>query len=319
MILLTEVAKKLENILNGSDTEFTQTNPTPYFFKVQTEGYHIDNIIVPKEFKNFIPVFVSSMGGQFNPVKDLKQSSSSVQIVFYYPVRFKEDFYALGDFLVDAFVGTSLTYGSVSGKAISNLSVATFGEITDLDFKQFEEWVNTTYGLPLEKMEPYMSMTIVLYLTSAGVGYVFGNDIECNLSVTINSNTYSLDDVAFDSGSILSQTQSQNEQPLGTSESDAFPFATTYGASVLIYPNLDLEAKESTTLVPKYFYREIIKEWFNGNAQDIVFDLTIKFKNTNYSALSFTRKAFLQSVNLPINKGQLLSLTLTFAKRKVIS
>lgn len=316
MILLTEVAKKLEDILNGSDTEFTQANPTPYFFKVQTDGYHIDNIIVPKEFKNFIPVFVSSMGGQFNPVKDLKQSSSSVQITFYFPVRFKEDFYALGDFLVDAFVGNSLNYGSVSGKAISNLSVATFGEITDLDFKQFEEWVNATYRLPLEKMEPYMSMTVILYLTSAASGFVFGNDISCDLSVTIGQNVYSLDNIAFDSGTIISQTQSQNEQQLGTNESDAFPFATSYGASLLVYPNLDELAKESTLIAPVYFYQQIISNWFSGDSQGMVFNLTIKIGG--YTGLSFTRKCFLQSVNMPINKGQLLSLTLAFAKRKEI-
>ena len=159
MIILSEVAQKLQSILNNGITinGVSYTNPTDYEYQVQTEGYHLDNIV--GETKNFIPVFISSMGGSFNPVAGLKQSNVVIPITFYFPVRFKEDMYALNSFLVDVFVGQSISYGTISGYAISNLSVAQFGELDSMDvLREFETWVSNKYQRQLEVMEAYLSM-----------------------------------------------------------------------------------------------------------------------------------------------------------------
>ena len=360
MIILSEVASKLEKILNGVDSETnTLTNPTPYYFVVETEGFHIDHVERPTARKNFIPVFVSSLGGQFNPVKGLKQGSYTFQVTFYFPVRFKENFFALGDFLVDAFVGSILTYGEVSGKAVSNIGAPQFGEIQDVDFKEFDSWVNDTYKKPIEKMEPYLSMVVSLFLSNAAPGLIYGNDFKYDLSFTYGDNTYSLTDLDWDGASLQSnaQAQSEQEEEATVPEAESFPFGTAYAASFKIYPNLETEANETNYELesgtydpnaiyytkngddyvyvghltesqyngyhgggvllyvggPIYFYKELLKIWLQGKIQDVEVEVT--FKIANDDDLVYTRKCFISAVVAPIEKGQLFSLTLTFAKK----
>lgn len=320
MIILSEVAQKLENILNGVDSEVgtsgsvvIATNPTIYYFQVETEGFHIDHIVAPSKDKNFIPVFVSSMGGQFNPVKGLKQGTYSLPIDIYFPVRFKNDFFALGDFLVDAFVGTKLNYGEISGKAISNISAPQFGEIQMLQFQEFQDWINAKFTKPSLIKEPYLSMHIVLYLTNAAPGFVYGNDVSCELKFTYGEDSYTLKDVNFDGASIQSNSQPQSEQEEGTNESVSLPFSTAYGTSFKVYPNVEKEAYESTLEEPIYFYKELLKVWFAGNIQTADFEL--KYTIAGDSDLTFTRKCFVSSIVAPINKGELFSLTMSFAKK----
>lgn len=313
MIILSEVAQKLEKILNGLDEEVTGlTNPTPFVFGVAAEGLHLDNIERKDKTGNFIPVFVSAMGGQFNPVKNLRQGSYSFPITFYFSVRFKESFFALGDFLVDVFVGTILNYGSVSGKAVSNISAPQFSEIQDLDLKQFKDWVDALYQAPIETTEPYLAMNITLFLSNAAPGLLYGNDVKVNLSFTYNENTYTLEDIDWDGASLQSNAQAQSEQEEETNEADSLPFGTAYGSSFKIYPNLNTKAKESTTEAPIYFYKELLKVWLEGNIQEVKCKLT--FQIANESDLKYERDCFIQSIVSPIEKGQLFALTLTFVK-----
>ena len=253
MIILSEVAQKLEKILNGQDPEVTATNPTGFYFQVETEGFHIDHIEKPTKDGNFIPVFISSLGGQFNPVKGLKQGSYSFPVVFYFPVRFTEDFFALGDFLVDAFVGTILNYGNISKKAVSNISVPQFGEIQDLDLGKFGKWVEATYSKPIEVMEPYFTMQVTLFLSNAAEGFVYGNNIKIDLSFTdLENNEYTLEDIDWDGSSLQSNSQAQSEQKEETNESTSVPFGTTYGVSIKVYPNLNAQTPEQYIISDEY-------------------------------------------------------------------
>ena len=360
MIILTEVAKKLENILNGNDSETTAfTNPTAFSFMVATEGFHIDELNKPNKNGNFIPVFISSLGGQFNPIKGLKQGNYSIPVAFYYPVRFKDDFFALAEYLAEVFVGTILNYGAISGKAVSNISVPQYGEIQNLDFKEFENWVGINYKMPIETMEPYMSMTLTLFLSNAASGLIYGNDVKVDLSFTYGENTYSIDDIDWDGASIQSNCQQQSEQEEGTNEADSLPFGTGYGSSFRIYPNLETQAKESNyeevvTYVPNiiyyykphdeyilvgeltegqfngyhgagyalykrnafYFYKELLKIWLEGNIQEV--DCKVTFTLGGDPDLKYQRNCFIQSIVTPIEKGQLLALTLTLSKKTEI-
>lgn len=302
MIILSEVATKLNNILNGSDSETsTLTNPTDFLYEVQTEGYHLDHIM--GEDKNFIPVFISSMGGSYNPVAQLKQSNVVIPIVFYFPVRFKEQFFALNDFLVDVFVGKTLNFGTISGKSICNISVAQFGELDSMDvLREFETWVANKYQRRLEVMETYLSMTINLYLSNASSEFVYGNDVKISLS--LDETTYIDEDITFAQASVQSQAQSNSEQILGENESQGVPFGVAYGSSFAVY------YKDNE------FYRYLVAQWFSGNAQTLRFtlSLTIGEDGTDYTAPVFSRSCYIESVNLIIQKGELLTITFTFAK-----
>ena len=314
MIILSEVAQKLEEILNGIESpSLGNTNPTPFYFQVEAEGFQIDHIKKGDTTGNFIPVFVSSLGGQFNPVKGLKQGSYSYQINFYYPVRFKNEFFALGEFLVDTFVGTIINYGTISGKAVSNISVPQYGEIQSLDFDQFEKWMSAIYQKAVNKREAYMSMQVNLYLSNAADGLIYGNDVKTDLSFVYNGSTYTLEDIDVDGASLQSNSQTQSEQEEGTAEADAILFGTSYGAGIKIYPNLKVLAKESTENNPIYFYKELLKAWFSGDVQEIEGEITYTFAGD--SSLKWSRKCYIQSAVAPIEKGQLFYLTVNFVKR----
>ena len=347
MIILSEVALKLEELLNDSNNPLSD----PYTFKVETEGFHIDHIEKADKSGNFIPVFISSMGGQFNPVKGIKQGSYVIPIVFYFPVKFKKDFFALGDYLVETFVATKLNYGPNSGDAVSNISAPHFREIQDLDLKQFEKWVEDKYSKPIDVMEPYLSMQINLYLTNSAEGLIYGNDIKIDFSFKGPEGIeYEIEDIDWDGASL----QEDAEVP----ETQAFPFGTSYGSSFKIYPNFEKKANaakfivesgtynpnaiyyrkngDTYTLVgqltesqyegyhsggvtlyieePCYFYRELLKVWLEGKIQEVSANITFTIGDPSWG-LVYTRQCFIQSVVAPIEKGQIFSITLTFAKR----
>ena len=301
MIILNEVSKKISDILNGVDTEVATLFPSyvPDFeYLVVTQGFHLDRLDNPATGKNRIPVFVSSMGGNFNPVKGLQEGNYTIPINFYFPVRFKETFFALASFLGDVFIGSQLTYGTISGKAISNIGAPQFGEIADLDLKEFKNWVDSMYQKTIEVFEPYLSMQITLYLSNAKSTLVYGNAVTASLSFVSNTTTYTDTDVVFDSSSIQSQSQSQSQQILGESESSGLPFGTAYGATLKIY----YQSND--------FYKKLLDLWFAGTIQELTLTLTFTVDTS-----TFTRSCYIESVVMPIQKGQLLAFTITFAKR----
>ena len=232
MINLPQVAKKLEDILNGVDTEtIANTRNVDYEFVVATEGFHLDKIYDKETKKNFIPVFISSMGGEYNPIKGLKQADYNIPVVIYFPVSFKNDFFELNEYLVDCFVGAMLTYGTT--KCLSNISIAQYGELEEYDvLKRFREWVETTYNKPLEVMEVWMSMSFNLYLSSLGSDFKYGNDGA--ISLTYGQNTDS--NVVFDDFSLQGMSEPANQQLLDatTPESSGLPQNTAYSSGFKI-------------------------------------------------------------------------------------
>ena len=307
MIILSEVATKIEKILNGTDNEVLTSNPTDFYYVVETQGFHLDHLLDKKKHKNFIPVFVSSMGGQFNPVQNLGEANYNIPVTFYFPVRFKNEMFALNEFLANALVGAYLNWGTLSGKAVSNISVSQFGEIQDLDMKQFSSWVDQVFELPVDVMEPYLSMTFNLYISSAKSGFVYGNDVTATLSYS--GYIGDPEPVVFAESTIQSQTQSVSEQQLGTAESQGIPFGVAYGSGFSAYVKDDA------------FFKAVLQDWCDGNAQTMEFTLTITFnslkvldQNQQEVAIAFSRKCYLDSSTMLIRKGELLTMTFSFAK-----
>lgn len=309
MIILSEIAEKLERLLNGNDSELgqNQEHNTGFHFQVEAQGFHIDHIKQADIGTNFIPVFVSSLGGQNNPVKGLKQSNYSIPITFYFPVRFKEAMFKLGDFLTDVFVGSYLNYAKVGASspkyAVSNISLPTYGEIVGLDLQEFEKWVLNTYQKTVgRKNEPFMSMSYNLYLTTVGDGFVFGNAATIVLK---KSEEDSGETIVFSSSSVQSNSQTSSEQEIEatTPESDGLPFGTSYGVGFTVYPKNN------------EWWRPLIQDWLDGDSQTIKLKATITIKLDDTNSWIFERDCFIQSVNMPITPGEVLSLTIALGKR----
>ena len=184
MILLTDVAAKLEELLNNYDL-------SDYLFVVKSSGYHLDSIANKDKARNQIPVFVSQVAGEYNPVPNLHQINTTYEINIYYPVRFKEDFYNLNAYLEQLFVGKQLSFGTEN--ALCNVSVATYGEIIQVEaIREFENWVEAEYNeneriiqLDRQVNEFYMSMQFRLFCTTLGTGFIFGNNVKYKLTATV--------------------------------------------------------------------------------------------------------------------------------------
>lgn len=188
MIYLDEVCERLQEILNSED------NPIDFSYAVEAVGFHADSIYENATGKNLIRVYVSTFGGEFNPVPDLGQANYSIPITFYFPVRFKESFFALDAYLHSYFVGKMREFGTKTGRCACNLSIASYGEIQDMDYQAFKKWADTIYRKPIEIMEPYMSMTLTLYLGAIAEEFVFANDLTATLGFTATKITISYSD-----------------------------------------------------------------------------------------------------------------------------
>lgn len=183
MILLEDVCSKLENILNGIDEESPMVSPVNenYYFKVYTEGLRLKENSNRKVGKNFIPVIVGVLNGEYNPVPYMEETDYNIQVQLLYPVRFKKDFYELNTFLANTFVGKIKNYGTQ--KALSNISVAQYGELQEVNLRGFQKWIENTYQETIDVQETYMTMLFTIYLTTAKNlndenGVMLGNSVK---------------------------------------------------------------------------------------------------------------------------------------------
>lgn len=168
MIIITEVAEYLQKLLNSV------SQPTDFEYVVAVNGFHLDTIADTKKGKNFIPCFLGQTGGDYDPIPNLQQIALSYELTFYFPVRFRNDFYVLSNYLANNLVGKILDIGDFSGKCLTTIDPPTFGEITSIDLTQFRSWVENTYQRQIGVSENYMSMAVNIYFTTIK-GY-WGND-----------------------------------------------------------------------------------------------------------------------------------------------
>ena len=304
MILLNEVATKLQKIFNGVDAEIVNKgieSPTDFYFAIETTGFHIDHIKNNQLGKNFIPVFIDSMGGDYNAVPALKQATVSIPVVIYFPVRFKEQMFALNDFLAECFVGQFLTYGTKTGKCISNISVAQYGEIQQLDLKQFATWVENKYQKTIDNMEPYMTMQFNLYLTNASQKYLYGNAVSYQLSITIDGKTYTDDKLVWASSGTGYSNSPVAQQLIGVDNyAKNVSNISNYSKSILVYPDFTKEMWQKFLTA------------YNNRETNLIESLTLtKIYDFGESNQSFAQTQLILSINENIALGDLISYTIT--------
>lgn len=318
MITLEQISTKLDNILNGVDEE-TSSLVSPanekYFFKVATEGLSFTNQNDMISGKNFIPVFVSSFGGEFNPVKGLGEANLSIQVQFYYQAELKNDFYKITEFLIDVFVGNLLTFDTQ--KAVCNIEPPTYGELQTNDITKFKDWVTSTYKQPIKVSSVYMTMTMILHISTAkdiglAGGFMYGNSFTTSLSLkTSGESVYDETNPVFASNIELVTSTPSAEQILGTNSIVSLPLNTAYTKQLPLY------VKNTP------FYLNIFKEHFDRNLQNCILTITdtLSFKILNggvEETQTITRdsgKYCISNVSISFTKGTLLVVTLTLSDR----
>lgn len=288
---LDSIVTLISDVLNDVDN-----NPVnEFYYDVQSTGYHADTILKREQGRNIIRVFVSQMGGSYNPVQGLGEVTLAIPITFYFPVRFKEQFFNLDEYLHDFFVGRSID------GMIANLSVASYGEIQNLDFKEFKNWADNLYKTPIEVMEQYLSMTVTLYLSSINEDYLYGNEVTASLSW--DNKTMAL---TFVDGSVQTNSNSVDDQVLGTKEARGLPYGVAFGSSFAFYL--------SKTTACKDFMTKWKTHWFEDNA--ISLTITIPSLGTENNPFTITKSCYLRSFMLPITKGQPMKATISLSPRR---
>ena len=214
MILLEDVGKKLQEILNKPEC------PGGFTFVVKTAGFHIDKVSNDKKGINLIPVFISQVGGEYNPVPNLKEVNYTYEVNIYFPVRFKEDFYNINPYLAETFVGKKIMFGD--DNALCNVSVPETGEIIEFEaIREFESWIQTEYGSAFHLFQKdqqvnefYIAMKFRLFATSIGEGFIFGNDVKYKLSFKLGETTYT-ENLVWDSSGTGASVSPVSEQLVG--------------------------------------------------------------------------------------------------------
>ena len=184
MISLKEIADTLSEVLNSVNNPL-RIEKERVAFLVATEGYRIDKIDDRKLGKNLIPVFVGTSGGENQPIPNLSQQSKSINIAIHYPIKYKDIFYQLETYLDNEFVGKVRNMGTDTKQCLVNLSTAQFGEIVQGNFEQFEKWANNTYERTIDDTQNWYSMVLTLYATKLGDGFIFGNQINFKINMSL--------------------------------------------------------------------------------------------------------------------------------------
>lgn len=251
MITISEIATELENILNGTSTNVPKEASRPFegLFAVRTEGYHLTNVHDYETGKNFFPVFLGQMSGDFNPIPELDQVDMEVPVSIYFPIRFKDKMLSMQEYLNKVFVGRAIGFNQVNGKfsqyAVSNVSMAELGEITDLDLDQFgnsilkglNDFISTQYKMPIASNEPWICLTFSLYLST------MKNALSTDTSATLYGNAYYVnlaygdynEDITTDNISIAYGATTESQQGFtlvsGNSEMQSTSLAVTSAIS----------------------------------------------------------------------------------------
>lgn len=306
MVLLKEVANKLQNILNGVDSETSDIpRNNEYYYLVNGIGYYLDEVVDKNTKKNFIPVFVNfSNNGSFQPIPDLLEQDVGVEITLYFPVRFRNDFFNLGDYLAKVFVGKTLNYGENTGICVSNIDIATFGEIQELDvLEQFKDFINVNYGLPIKTTEKWLSMSFTLYLnttsnTNKENGTIYANSVKKPIIyLSDGENAYELENPIFISQTLSFDGTANAQQILGESYAKGLIATSVYSRVLPLYvQNND-------------FFKTIFNGLYNRTLNSLT--LTIRDYNPIDNETYYDHKYYISSLTFTPSLGNLLGITIT--------
>lgn len=298
MIEINELKKQLSNVLNNINNPLNN-----YSFNVMTYGMHLDSIANRTLNKNEIPVYIANQDGDVVPIPNLNQVNMTFDIYIYFPIVFKDDFFKLSSYLMSAYVGQNLNYGTLSGNGISNINVPVFGDLEKQQMSEFKTFVNTNFGLQVVATELWSCLNFKLYITQLGSDFVFGNQITSSLSFVFAGTTYSENLVYYSQARNMNADPS-SQQALNELETKALTKNTSYGDSMEVY------------IRDNAFWQEFIYLYENGLLQNQLFTF-----NRTYlfgTSVSYSKQVILSAVVNSYELGTPCTITLTVIKEASI-
>lgn len=335
MLTVKEIAKELDSILNGTSPNIPEeaTRPFDGVFSVKTSGYHLDHVYDPKTKSNFFPVFMENGTGEFNPIKDLEQVDYSFPISIYFPVRFKDKMLAMQEYIAKCFVGQTPLFsvygddGKIAYKqgAVTNVSAFELGEITDLDLdqygqsllKQLNAYIAEQYKLPVNTMEPWISLNFTLYVSTmknanAKDGYVYGNVMKTLLRIKHNGKL--LEEEIKTDGIGLSYSASTTSQQAfdigGSVEDEASSYVVTNARGI------GFEAVVSDNA----FWNTLLEYYSLGKLSQLEASIVISSKDEQtLSGLSIVQDVVISSLNISVDLGSPITVKFALTKKGVVN
>ena len=180
MIYINELSNYIETTLNSLEKGV---------FRVKTYAEFLDSRVDDETNENFIPVYIDSPFGNFEPIPNLLYLSQQYSITLYFPIELKDTMYDIVNDIVPQFVGKSIYIGENTGNAIANIDTPTFQSIGVNNVEELQEWCNDIYKRKIRKSSMYVAMSFIIHLTQATNG-IFSNSITYTL--TINGITESI-------------------------------------------------------------------------------------------------------------------------------
>ena len=335
MLTVKEIAKELDSILNGTSPNIPEdaTRPFDGVFSVKTSGYHLDHVYDPKTKSNFFPVFMESGTGEFNPIKDLEQVDYSFPVSIYFPVRSKEKMLAMQEYIAKCFVGQTplfSVYGD-DGKivykqgAVTNVSAFELGEITDLDLdqygqsllKQLNAYISEQYKLPVNTMEPWISLNFTLYVSTmknanAKDGYVYGNVMKTILRIKHNGKL--LEEEIKTDGIGLSYSASTTSQQAfdigGSVEDEASSYVVTNARGI----GFEAVVRDNP------FWNTLLEYYSLGKLSQLEASIAISSKDEKtLSGLSIIQDVVISSLNISVDLGSPITVKFALTKKGVVN
>lgn len=307
MIELNELQTKLANIFNEIDTEITIDNPCKsFYFSVLTYGTHLDSVANKTIKKNVIPVYIANMEGEIEPIPTLNEQDLTYTVYIYFPIAYKDNFFAFGNYLMDVFNGKTLNFGANSGKAICALKPPELQEIQQYDFNEFKSFINENYNLPIEKSAQYGVMHFELYahqVANLGKtnGFLIGNQIKHKLSFEYGGKIYEEDLITTSAARNLT-SETVEQQGFNDYQTEAVAKNTTYINSVEAY------VREND------FWLKFIELYETGLLQNITFKYTRTYEFSDKN-VSYTFKSLLTQCPSEDSLGEVKTFTFAFAKK----
>lgn len=333
MITINEIATELENILNGTSTNVPSGVARPFdgLFAVRTEGYVLDHVTDYQSGKNFFPVFMGQMTGEYNPIPDLEQIDMEIPVSIYFPVRFKSRMMEMQSYLVACFVGKGIGFDLVDGKynqyAACNISVPSLGEITDLSLDEYgtsilkglNQFISEQYKMPISSSEPWLCLTFSLYMST------MKNAMSTDEEATIYGNMYDIslvykgkvEGITTDNVAIAYGATTESQQGFtftGKSEKTSTAFGVTGAVS------FSFEA----TVKRNAFWYNVMCDLLRGNMDLNNFELSIELQEkyqdksaeTDYARFDLCDGAMVVTgitTNIGVNAPLTCTFTFTFA------
>lgn len=307
MVDIVELQSKLNKMLNKIDNP-NNVRVSDYIddvaFGVITYASYIDNISDIDTTKNVVPVYISEPSGTVEPIPLLGEINMQYSITVYFPITLKDKFFKLMSYFINVFAGRMIDFGTKSGNALCNLNVPTFNEIDTQEFKQFSDFMENKYKLPIMKSSMWGSYTFTLYLhqldnLGKANGFILGNQIKYSLSFTYNNKTFT-EDVILTSSARNYTADPVSQQIMGEYETLSLNKNSSYADSIQVY------AKNNT------FWNTFRDLFENGLLQDTTFILT---KTYAYDNKSYTKELILVSCPQAIDFGSAITYTFAFTKK----